>query len=119
VPKPDTVTPPCRRLATDVQADFSEPVVREPTPPPTDTPKHSVSRRGRGPRRPVFPPERATIIPRRRFVPGNEGISTVSVCVDPRGRLPSPGRPSKNRSGFARLVMRHLGWRPPLRALSG
>jgi TonB family protein len=101
VPKPDTVTPPMPQIETDVQADFSdETVVRDSTPPPADTPTHSVSRVAGGPGTGF--PETSEYYPAAEVRAGNEGVSTVRVCVDPKGRLTS-GPTLERSSGFARL----------------
>jgi TonB family protein len=101
VPKPDTVIPQLPPIAPDVTADYdARPVVHEVLPPPIDTTTHIVSRVAGGPGAGF--PETGDYYPAPEILAGNQGISTVSVCVDPRGRLTS-GPILEKSSGFARL----------------
>ena len=101
VPPLDPVAPTMPPIATDVRADFNDDsVVRDSTPPPTDTPTHIVSRVVGGPGAGF--PETSDYYPPPEIRAGNEGVSIVRVCVDPRGRLTS-GPTIEKSSGYARL----------------
>jgi TonB family protein len=101
VPPLEPAAPPMPPIETGVQAVFNEqPVVRELPPPPTETPPHIVSRLTGAPGAGF--PETSDYYPAAEVRAGNEGVSTVSVCVDPRGRLTS-GPTIEKSSGFARL----------------
>jgi TonB family protein len=101
VPKPETVTPTLPRIEKEVTAESGEKtIVGDPSPPPTETPTHIVSRvagsTGAG-----FP-EPSEFYPPQSIRTEEQGIATVRVCVDPRGRLTSvPG--IEKSSGFWRL----------------
>ena len=101
VPKPETVTPTLPRIETEVTADSGEKTIaHDPLPPPTDPPTHIVLRvagsTGAG-----FP-EPSDFYPPQSIRTEEQGISTVRVCVDPRGRLTSVPSIEKS-SGFGRL----------------
>jgi|SRR5450631_2764910 len=101
VPKPDTETPSLPPIQSDVRAEYNEtPVVRDLPVSPPETPIHIVShvagRPGAG-----FP-ETGDFYPSPAIRAGEEGLSTVSVCVDVRGRLTSAPTTEKS-SGSARL----------------
>ena len=101
IPKPETVVPQLPPIESDVRADYDvKPVVHDVLPPPSDTTTHIVSRVAGGPGAGF--PETSDYYPPPEIRAGNEGISTVSVCVDPRGRLTS-GPTLEKSSGFARL----------------
>lgn len=101
VPPLDPVAPSLPPIATDVVADYdAKPVVHDVLPPPPDTTTHSVSRVAGGPGAGF--PETSDYYPAPEIRAGNEGISTVSVCVDPKGRLTS-GPTIEKSSGFVRL----------------
>jgi TonB family protein len=89
----------------DVEDDATIPVVEkspEPysTPLPPETPIHVVQQVGGGPGAGF--PETADFYPSLSIHLGEEGISTVRVCVDARGRLTSEPTTVKG-SGSARL----------------
>jgi TonB family protein len=89
----------------DVEDDATIPVVEkspEPysTPLPPETPTHVVQQVGGGPGAGF--PETADFYPSLSIHLGEEGISTVRVCVDSRGRLTSEPTTVKG-SGSARL----------------
>jgi TonB family protein len=101
VPPLDPEAPQMPQIATDVRADFdATPVVHDVSPPPTDTLPHIVSRVAGGPG--IGFPETSDYYPAPDVRAGNEGVSTVRVCVDPTGRLTS-GPTIEKSSGFARL----------------
>jgi TonB family protein len=100
VPTPET--PPMPRIETGgVQVEYNEKtVVPELPPQPRETPTHIVSRVLGGPGAGF--PETSDFYPAPEIRAGNEGVSTVSVCVDPKGRLTSAPTIYKS-SGFPRL----------------
>jgi TonB family protein len=100
VPTPET--PPMPRIETGgVQVEYNEKtVVPELPPQPRETPPHIVSRVVGGPG--VGFPETSDFYPAPEIRAGNEGVSTVRVCVDPKGRL-SSGPSIEKSSGYARL----------------
>jgi periplasmic protein TonB len=101
VPPLDPVAPPLPPIAPDVTADYDvKPVVHDVLPPRPDTPTHVVSRVTGGPGAGF--PETGDFYPPQSIRGDEHGISTVSVCVDPRGRLTS-GPTLEKSSGFARL----------------
>ncbi len=86
VPKPDTETPPLPPIQSDVRAEYNEkPVVRDLPAQPPETPTHIVSHVAGGPGAGF--PETAEFYPSHSIRLAEEGISTVQVCVDRRGRL--------------------------------
>jgi TonB family protein len=101
VPRPDTETPPLPPMQSDVRAEYNErPVVRDLPAQPPETPTHIVSHVAGGPGAGF--PEMAEFYPSHSIRLGEEGISTVRVCVDSRGRLTSEPA-TVNGSGSARL----------------
>jgi TonB family protein len=100
VPTPET--PPMPQIETGgVQVEYNEnTVVPELRPQPRETPTHIVSRVAGGPGTGF--PETSDYYPASEIRAGNEGVSTVSVCVDPRGRLTS-GPTIEKSSGYVRL----------------
>jgi TonB family protein len=100
---PKTVVDPPPKIQVDVDAtgdDFDKPrdVITEPLPP--ETPRHVVQQLAGGPG--VGFPDAAEFYPSHSIRLGEEGISTVQVCVDRKGRLTS--EPTTVRgSGSARL----------------
>jgi TonB family protein len=85
-----------------VRADYDvKTVVRDVSPPPPfETQPHVVSRVAGGPGAGF--PETSDYYPAAEVRAGNEGVSMVRVCVDPKGRLTS-GPSIERSSGFARL----------------
>jgi protein TonB len=101
VPPIDPVAPPLPPIAPDVTADHdAKPAVHDVLPPLPDTPPHIVSRVAGGAGAGF--PETSDFYPAPSIRAEEQGISTVSVCVDPRGRLTS-GPTIEKSSGFARL----------------
>ena len=101
VPKPDAVTPPLPRMQSDVRVEYNEiPVVGDmPTRAP-EMPTHVVSHVAGGPGAGF--PETSDFYPAAAIRAGEEGLSTVGVCVDARGRLTSAPTTAKS-SGSVRL----------------
>ncbi|MDP9009455.1 MAG: TonB family protein [Pseudomonadota bacterium] len=101
VPKPDIEVPPVSFPSDDVTAKVGEKLI-EPysPPPPLVTPTHEVARVAGGPGAGF--PDTADFYPSLSIHLGEEGISTVRVCVDPKGRLTSVPMTVKS-SGNARL----------------
>ena len=95
------VEPPPRLDIDEVTTDVS-PRPREIIlpPVPSDTPRHAVQRLAGGPGAGF--PETADFYPSPSIRWGEEGVTTVQVCVDPRGRLTSEPTTAKG-SGSARL----------------
>jgi TonB family protein len=101
VPKPDIQAPPLPPIQPDVRAEYDEkPVVRELPAQPRETPTHIVSHVAGGPGAGF--PETAEFYPSHSIRLGEEGISTVQVCVDRRGRLTAEPT-TVTGSGSARL----------------
>jgi len=102
VPKPDPVIPQLPPIESDMRADYNDnPRVPDlPQPPRPESPPHIVSRVTGGPGTGF--PETSDFYPAAEIRAGDEGVSTVRVCVDPRGRLTS-GPTIEKSSGFARL----------------
>jgi TonB family protein len=101
VPKPDTETPPLPPIQSDLRAEYDEkPVVRDLPAQPPQTPTHIVSHVAGGPGAGF--PETGDFYPAPSIRLGEEGFSTVRVCVDTRGRLISAPT-NENSSGSARL----------------
>lgn len=100
VPKPVVESPP-RLVIDEVTTDIS-PKPREIVAPPVPsaTPHHVVQRLAGGPGAGF--PETADFYPSPSIRWGEEGVSTVQVCVDPRGRLTSEPTTVKG-SGNVRL----------------
>ena len=102
VPPLDPAAPPLPPIASDVQADNDvKPVVHDVLPPPPDTTVTHIVSRVTGAPGAGFP-ETSDYYPTQSIRGEEQGISTVSVCVDPRGRLTSVPILEKS-SGFARL----------------
>jgi TonB family protein len=101
VPKPIVVSPPRLNIDNEVTTDVS-PKPREIILPPvsTDTQSHAVKRLAGGPGAGF--PETADFYPSPSIRWGEEGLTTVQVCVDTRGRLTSEPTTVKG-SGSARL----------------
>jgi len=102
VPKPDTTIPQLPPIESDVHVDYNDNLVMHDSQPPPrpESPTHIVSRVVGGPGAGF--PETSDYYPPVEIRVGNEGVSTVGVCVDPRGRLTS-GPTLEKSSGFARL----------------
>jgi TonB family protein len=101
VPKPDTETPPLPPMQSDVRAEYNEsPVVPDLPSQPPETPTRLVSRVAGGPGAGF--PETAEFYPSHSIRLGEEGISTVRVCVNSMGRLTSEPT-TLNGSGSVRL----------------
>ncbi len=100
VPKPVVESPP--RLELDEVTTDISPKPREIIlpPVPSDTPRHAVQRLAGGPGAGF--PETADFYPSPSIRWGEEGVTTVQVCVDPRGRLTSEPITMKG-SGNVRL----------------
>ncbi len=100
VPKAD-VDPPTRlNFANDLTVDVSDKPREVILPPLSDAPPRTVERTAGGPGAGF--PETADFYPPPSIRLGEEGLSTVQVCVDTRGRLTS--EPTTLRgSGIARL----------------
>jgi len=101
VPK-TVVDPPVQpAIASDVIADVADkPAEVVSPPPPRETPTHVVRQLAGGPGAGF--PETANFYPSPSIHLGEEGISTVRVCVDRLGRLTSEPTTVKG-SGSARL----------------
>jgi TonB family protein len=101
VPK-TVVDPPVQpAIASDVTGDVSDkPAEVTSQPPSRETPTHVVRQVAGGPGAGF--PETADFYPSPSIHLGEEGISTVRVCVDMRGRLTSEPTTVKG-SGSARL----------------
>ncbi|HEY6620111.1 MAG TPA: TonB family protein [Steroidobacteraceae bacterium] len=101
VPKPVVESPPRLNFDNEVTTDIS-PKPGEITLPPvsSDTPNHAVRRLAGGPGAGF--PETADFYPSPSIRWGEEGVTTVQVCVDTRGRLTS-GPSTVKGSGSARL----------------
>jgi TonB family protein len=101
VPKPDTETPPLPPIQPEVRAEYNEkPVVRDSPEQAPGTPTRIVSHVAGGPGAGF--PETGDFYPAPSIRLGEEGISTVRVCVDARGRLTSAPT-TEHSSGSARL----------------
>jgi TonB family protein len=102
VPRLVINTPPKIDVDTDVTGVFSDkPADVNPEPPLAPvTPTHVVQRTAGGPGAGF--PETAEFYPSPSIRAGEEGISTVQVCVDSRGRLTSVPTTARS-SGSARL----------------
>jgi len=101
VPKPVVETPPKMDFEADVIGDVSEKPPQVISQPPfPETPTHAVHQLAGGPGAGF--PETGDFYPSPSIRLGEEGLSTVRVCVDRRGRLTS--EPTTVRgSGSARL----------------
>jgi TonB family protein len=86
LPKPDAPIPEARIPSDNVETRVGEEVVA-PYSPPLDPPKHVIARTAGGPG--VGFPDTADFYPSPSIRLGEQGISTVQVCVDKRGRLTS------------------------------
>jgi TonB family protein len=101
VPKPDTEIPPLPPIQSDVHAEYKEtPVVPDLPRSPPETPTHIVSHVAGGPGAGF--PDPAEFYPSHSIRLEEQGISTVQVCVDKRGRLTSEPT-TVTGSGSARL----------------
>jgi protein TonB len=103
VPKPVIDTPPKIDITPDVpDGDTAKPTetYSPPLRPETPTPTHVVQRTAGGPGAGF--PDTKEFYPPPAIRAGEEGVSTVHVCVDGRGRLTSEPT-TLNGSGSARL----------------
>jgi TonB family protein len=101
VQKPVVESPPRLEISDDVIPDFPDKpgeVISQPL--QTDTPSHVVERLAGGPSAGF--PETADFYPPPSVRSGEEGMSTVQVCVDRKGRLTSDPTTVKG-SGILRL----------------
>jgi len=116
VRRADTVTTPMPQIATDVQADFSEPLCVNQRRHPRIH-RSTACARGRGPGAGF--PETSEYYPAPEIRAGNGGISPER-CVDPRGRL-SPGRTIEKKQwiDLRDSMDAALRWRAPARATIG
>jgi TonB family protein len=103
-PVPPETSPPPQQQNIDVESDTIEDTGKSPepysTPPPPETPTHVVRQVAGGPGAGF--PETSDFYPSLSIRLGEEGISTVRVCVDAKGRLSSDPTTLKG-SGNARL----------------
>jgi TonB family protein len=100
VPKPDAPRPTLPPTESEVQADYKEgPVAHDPPAQPQPTTR-AVTRVVGGPGAGFPAPD--DFYPTRSIFLEEEGISTVQVCVDAKGRLSSAPTMAKS-SGSARL----------------
>jgi TonB family protein len=88
VPRPDVPLPPLRLPSEDVTTTVDGTQTEPPLPPQLPfTPEHVVARVAGGPGAGF--PDTADFYPSIAIHMGEQGMSTVRVCVDPRGRLTS------------------------------
>ncbi len=102
LPKLDPASPPpLPRIASDeIHAEYKEIPVVPGTPIPDTKPTHVVVRVAGGPGAGF--PETSDFYPPRAIRAGEEGVSTVRVCVDPKGRIGSAPT-IQTSSGFSLL----------------
>jgi TonB family protein len=87
VPKPVLDTPPTVDVDIDVTTKVDKTVVIDSPPLPPEPPAHVVRQVAGGPGAGF--PDTAEFYPSMAIHAGDEGITAVRVCVDPKGRLTS------------------------------